>query len=480
LDEASFTPAEDRLTPALVLSWSDVEPSRIGEIAFMSDAVSSTWILGRGGPREEDSASRVTFVRQRPDRSSIAAGPLTAQALSRAQLRIDVTRDGLDVTSVGQGGLSLDGRPVAAGVTRSIVPGTVVMVGGHYVFLFVMRPAELPRVEGEVAPHDFGQPDLDGVVGESPAAWTLRSDAAKAARTRSHVFIYGESGTGKELVTRAIHRLSGRPGVPVSFNAATVTVSLAESILFGNVANYPNPGTPEHLGLFGRAEGGTLFLDEIGELGVDVQARLLRVLEGGEYERLGDSKTRKANVLVVAATNRDPRAIKHDVLKRFAFQLRMPSLAERLEDVPLLARALILDVYRKNPDLAARFVRKTADGKMDVVVSYKLVRAILRASYEGNVRDLRNLLLRAMTDTREPPLLPPADMSPWRAPPPPAARGPVDTDVDDLLGGIDPEAQRIQAELDRQGGNVTRAAKELGISREALYRQIRKHEMKRR
>jgi two-component system nitrogen regulation response regulator GlnG/two-component system response regulator HydG len=445
----------------------------------MSDEVSSTWILGRGAPVEEDSAPRVSFVRPRPGRSAIAAAPLTGKLLSRTQLQIRVSRDGVDVTSVGQAFLSIDGRPVEPGVARRIVPGAVVVLSGLYVFLFVMRPAELPRMAGDVSPHEFGHPDVDGIAGESPAAWTLRSEIAKAPRTRSHVFIFGETGTGKELAAHAIHRLSRRSGPFVSFNAATVTASLAESILFGNAANYPNPGMREHVGLFGQAEGGTLFLDEIGELSVEIQARLLRAIEG-EYVRLGESKARRADVIVIAATNRDSRAIKHDFLKRFGFQIRMPSVAERIEDVPLLARALILDIYRKAPDLAAPFLRVDADGRMDAVVSARLVVAMLRASYGGNARDLRNLLLRAMADNPEPPLVPPNDMTPWLAPPPRVAPGAVDPAIDDLLGGFDREGERIQAELRRQGGNVSSTARQLGMSRDALNRAMKKLEMKRR
>ncbi len=476
----SPAPPEKRLTPALVLCWSADEPSRIGEIAFLNDQVSSTWLLGRGEPLPEDTAPRVTFLRQQSGRPAIDTGPLTSKALSRTQLRIRLGPNAIEITSIGQRALSLDGRPVEQGVASLVVPGTVVMLNGHSIFLVVQRPADLPRVLGDVARHDFGRPDHDGIVGESPAAWKLRAEIADAVRGRSHVFIHGASGTGKELAARAVHRLSGRRGPLVSFNAATVTVSLAESILFGNAANYPNPGVPERPGLFGQAEGGTLFLDEIGELGIDIQARVLRALEG-DYVRLGEPKARHADVLVVAATNRDLSAIKHDVLKRFAFQIRMPSLAERLEDVPLLARALVLDAYRKNRELTAPFVRETAGGEgMEVDFDARLVLAMLRASYGGNVRDLRNLLLRAMTDTHAPPLAPPVDMSPWSPPPPRVARGPVDSDVDDLLSGIDPEAQRILAELDRQGGNVSRAAKELGISRDALNRVLKKLETKRR
>src|SRR6185369_7117992 len=112
--------------------------------------------------------------------------------------------------------------------------------------------------------------------------------------------------------------------------------------LFGNVKNYPNPGTPEREGLIGEADGSTLFLDEIGELPVHMQAHLLRVLDrGGEYQRLGDSRAQRADLRVVAATNRPLDALKHDFLARLTLRLEIPSLDERRDDIPLLARHLL-------------------------------------------------------------------------------------------------------------------------------------------
>jgi two-component system nitrogen regulation response regulator GlnG/two-component system response regulator HydG len=335
----------------------------------------------------------------------------------------------------------------------------------------------LPPLDPDALPlHEFGEADADGVAGESPAIWKLRSDVTAALRTARHALVNGQSGTGKELVAQAIHRRSGRRGMLVAFNAATLTPTLADSILFGNVANYPNPGVPERPGLFGQAEGGTLFLDEIGELPIDAQARFLRALEG-ESTRLGDSRARKIDVLLVGATNRELGRVKHDLQMRFAFVVRTPSLAERLEDIPLLARLLVLEEARTNPGLAGPFVRPGVGGRLEVDFAPALIQTVLRAWYSGNVRDLRNLLLRAMNDKRDPPMLPPRDMTPWMHPPPLPA--PSTPSVEALLGGVrgapGPSAERILDELTRNNGRRAPTAKALGMKdRFELDRRMKK------
>src|SRR5262249_39430583 len=157
------------------------------------------------------------------------------------------------------------------------------------------RPARLPAPP-EAGAHPFGEPDADGLVGESPAMWALRGAIAAAARRDLHALVLGPSGTGKELVARAIHARSARSGRPlVARNAATIPESLMDAELFGNVRSYPNPGTPERAGLIGQAHRSTLFLDEIAELPVSLQAHLLRVLDEGDYQRLGEATARKSD-----------------------------------------------------------------------------------------------------------------------------------------------------------------------------------------
>jgi DNA-binding NtrC family response regulator len=381
------------------------------------------------------------------------------------------------VENIGKAVLLVDGERVEQGKTCPVRPGAILLLPGHSVFLLIERPLTLPPLDSDAPPvHDFGEADADGIVGESPAIWKLRSDVTAALRTARHALVNGQSGTGKELVAQAIHRRSGRRGMLVAFNAATLTPTLADSILFGNVANYPNPGVPERPGLFGQAEGGTLFLDEIGELPIDAQARFLRALEG-ESTRLGDSRARKIDVLLVGATNRELGRVKHDLQMRFAFVVRTPSLAERLEDIPLLARLLVLEEARTNPGLAGPFVRPGVGGRLEVDFAPALIQTVLRAWYSGNVRDLRNLLLRAMNDKRDPPMLPPRDMTPWmHSPPLPAPSTPS---VEALLGGVrgapGPSAERILDELTRNNGRRAPTAKALGMKdRFELDRRMKK------
>ena len=173
---------------------------------------------------------------------------------------------------------------------------------------------------------------------------------AFAAQAASHVLITGASGVGKELAARAVHALSARADGPwVSRNAATLPDGLADAEFFGNAANYPNPGMPERPGLVGEAAGGTLFLDEIGELSEPLQAKLLRVADAGEYQRLGEATPRHADFVLVGATNRDPSSLKHDLAARFPVRLHVPGLAERREDIPLIAEALLQRAVAKMP-----------------------------------------------------------------------------------------------------------------------------------
>jgi two-component system nitrogen regulation response regulator GlnG/two-component system response regulator HydG len=466
---------DTRLVPTLFLVDSADEPERVGEGAPLDDGIASIWLMGRGPETVEELVAWLHFRHRRPG-VSIDRGLLTGEVLSRKQLRFRILRDGLEVTNIGQLLLLIDGQPVKPETSHVIRPGAVLTLRGNCILLFLMRPMTLPVPVAPLGPaHAYGEPDLDSIVGESPAAWALRGAIAAALLVRGHIFVHGPTGTGKELVARAIHRRSGRRGEFVAYNAANLTTSLAESILFGNPANYPNPGMAERPGLLGRAQEGTLFLDEIGQLPLDAQARLLRALEG-EIVRVGDSMQREVDVLLVGATNGELSSLKHDLLPRFAYVVETPALATRLEDVTLVARALILREYQRNQALASRFVRPGRSGRLEVMLAPALVLALLKCPYTKNVRDLRNLLVRAMTETVEAPLMPPEDMTPWQRPPtlPPPAPGGGGEDVGALLDGLGPSADDILAALIEHGWHQGRAAKALGIKRDQLRRRMKK------
>ena len=168
------------------------------------------------------------------------------------------------------------------------------------------------------------------------------------AARREHVLVLGESGTGKELVAQAIHALGPRSGRRlVARSAATVPATLIDAELFGNAPSYPNAGMAERPGLVGEADGSTLFLDEIGELPVELQTHLLRLLDGGDYQRLGDARRRTADLRVVGATNRPTGQLKADLAARFPLRVHAPGLHERRDDVMLVARHVLRELVEE-------------------------------------------------------------------------------------------------------------------------------------
>jgi DNA-binding NtrC family response regulator len=257
----------------------------------------------------------------------------------------------------------------------------------------------LPVDELAVPIQPFGGPDVIGLVGESPVAWDLRHRIAAIARQPFHVAILGPSGSGKELVAQAIHARSARSRKPiVSRNAATIPEGLADAELFGNIRNYPNPGIPERPGLAGQAHESTLFLDEFAELPQSVQAHLLRLMDDGEYQRLGEATTRKADLRIVAATNRPESALRDDVLARLKVRIAVPGLDARRDDIPLLAVHLLRKHAAADPSMARFF--PDGDTRNVPRLSPVLVESLVHHLYTTHVRELEALLLRAGLESR--------------------------------------------------------------------------------
>ena len=239
---------------------------------------------------------------------------------------------------------------------------------------------------------------FEEIVGTSSALQEVLVLVAKVAPTDSTVLITGETGTGKELVARAIHKRSSRAArVFVSVNCAAVPPSLIASELFGHEKGAFTGATQQRLGRFELAEGGTIFLDEIGELPAETQIALLRVLQEHEFERVGAANPIRADVRVIAATNRDLRAAIDAGTFRGAlfyrlnvFPIEMPSLRERREDIPLLVEYFVHRYARKIGKKIRRINKKT----MDMLGSY---------DWPGNIRELQNMIERAVilseTDT---------------------------------------------------------------------------------
>jgi transcriptional regulator with PAS, ATPase and Fis domain len=326
--------------------------------------------------------------------------------------------------------------------------------------LVVVRRRPLPPELTEDPP--FGRADKSGLVGESMAMWELRAKLWFLARRPEPVLVLGESGTGKELAARALHAGSPRAGGPfVSRNAATLPEGLLDAELFGNVRNYPHPGMAERPGLIGAADGGTLLLDEIGEMPELLQAHLLRVLDrDGEYQRLGEARARRASFRFVAATNRAPDELKHDLLARMPLRVSVPGLPARPEDVPLLVHHLLLDA-RADPELASRLF----EGDW-ARISPELVLALLSHPYTHHVRELQALLWMAIETSPGRALVLTPELRERLAQPAPAPSVPAQ----------ELDAEQVKAAIEESAGSVTKAAKLLGLSsRYALYRLMRKY-----
>lgn len=231
----------------------------------------------------------------------------------------------------------------------------------------------------------------EGILGQSRAIRRVLRQMEQVAPADCAVLVTGETGTGKELIARAIHRLSARrERRMVLVNCAVLPAALVESELFGRERGAFTGAMRSEAGRFELADGSTIFLDEIGELSLEVQSKLLRILQEGEFQRLGNPRTRKVNVRVVAATNRDlarevrQGRFREDLFYRLqVFPIEVPPLRERMEDLPLLLAA---------------FVREFASrmGKTIDQIPGKALEALQRHSWPGNIRELRNVIERAV------------------------------------------------------------------------------------
>ncbi|MEQ9500319.1 MAG: sigma 54-interacting transcriptional regulator [Deltaproteobacteria bacterium] len=334
------------------------------------------------------------------------------------------------------------------------------------------QAAEIERLNEELArERDYLREEVhagfDAIIGESPALKMVLAQIDAVAQTEVTVLIQGESGVGKELFARAIHERSARRGKPlIRVNCASVPKELFESEFFGHVKGAFTGAHQAREGRFGLAHGGTIFLDEIGEVPLELQSKLLRVLQEHEFERVGDDRTQKVDVRVIAATNRDLLAevaegrFREDLYYRLGvFPLRAPPLRERGEDVTQIAEHFLARAASKLHVPRATLAEET-------------LRVMLAYRWPGNVRELQNVMERASILARGKPIVPemlglPGAQVTFAAPveekvAPTRRRSGKLTEAD------------IRAALKKHDGIVLRAAKELGVSRQALYRRIEK------
>ena len=302
------------------------------------------------------------------------------------------------------------------------------------------------------------------IVGQSVAMKKVLTQAEQVARTDSTVLLLGETGTGKELLARAIHRMSLRKDRPlVTVNCASLPPTLIESELFGREKGAYTGALTKMIGRFEIADGSTLFLDEIGELPLDLQSKLLRVLEEGSFERLGSTKPLHVNVRIIAATNRDIEQevkdgkFRRDLFYRLnVFPIVIPPLRERPEDIPLLVRAVVKEFQKRM-------------GKEIESIPKKTMQALQSYSWPGNVRELRNVIEHAMILSKGKTL----DVHvPKRA-----------SSETDATGNLeDMERKHIVAVLEKTGWRIAGqggAAEVLGLKRTTLHAKMKKLGIKR-
>ena len=302
------------------------------------------------------------------------------------------------------------------------------------------------------------------VIGDSAPWQGVLKKATQVAATETTVLLQGDSGTGKEVLARFIHRTSPRKNGPfVAINCAALPDQLLESELFGHErgaftgALQPKPGQIE------VASGGVLFLDEVGEMSPSAQAKLLRVLQEREFQRLGATRTMKANVRVVAASNRDLRkaveggTFREDLYYRLhVFEIRIPALRERKDDLPLFTDAFLKEIGRSLANAPAG-------------LSEEARAALLAHDWPGNVRELRNVLERAAI-LCEGGVITTEHLSLYSRR---VAAAPSTTDLGTL------ERQMIEQVLSETRWNKVMAAKRLGLTRTQLYGRLRKYDLDR-
>jgi DNA-binding NtrC family response regulator len=408
-------------------------------------------------------------------RSAVCDLPLNDRAVSTAHAEIEAAESGWVIRDLG----STNGCFVGdIRLREAVLPlGARVRVG--------TTTLQIEPATGTVEIPLSAADRFHDLVGRSVAMRQIFAQLEKLASLDITVLITGETGTGKELVARALHAASRRAKGPlVVQDCSALPRDLVESVLFGHERGAFTGATERRAGCFEQANGGTVFLDEIGELDLNLQPKLLRVLEGREVRRLGAAHTTPTDVRVVAATNRDLRAMagagtfREDLYYRLGVvTLELPPLRSRREDIPLIATTLLEQFCKRNPELGPRSLAKDA------------VERLQSMAWPGNVRELRNAIERAASlaeraEVTADDLLPvsggrlaapPAALPPGRSADDSAAAGARGEVREDLaaLPFKDAKARVLEsfepsylaALLERHAGNITRSANAAGLTR---------------
>jgi len=364
------------------------------------------------------------------------------------------------------------------------------------IMVSIRNALSMGDLKGEVdrlKKHASGRFKFDDLIGAGPAMTQVKRLGERAAKSTIPILITGESGVGKEVIARAVHGSSDRSGKPfVAVNCGAIPENLVESILFGHEKGSFTGAHDKHLGKFQEASGGCMFLDEVGELPLDMQVKLLRVLQEGEVDPIGAKRPVKVDVRIVSATNRDLATavaegrFREDLYYRLnVFPIEAPALRDRREDIPALTD---------------HFVRRfnVEEGKRVVGASPETLAFLSAFDWPGNVRQLENAVYRAIV-LADAPYLQPHDfpaISGVQAPPleaatPASAHAPVPTAAQlateisadapvrilDGRGHLrtleDIERDLIQLAIEIYAGHMSEVARRLGIGRSTLYRKVR-------
>jgi transcriptional regulator with GAF, ATPase, and Fis domain len=323
---------------------------------------------------------------------------------------------------------------------------------------------------------------MPGFIHSSPAMKQLVDEIHKIRSSGVTVLVTGESGTGKELVARAIHTLSSRRSKAfVPFNCTAVPKELAEAFLFGYRRGSFTGATNDSPGVIRTAAGGTLFLDEVGDLPIDVQPKLLRFLQEGEIQPLGERRPIKVDVRIIAATNTDLEEMvadgrfREDLYYRLnVIRLKVPPLRERHSEIPA-----IVDYYISH--YSAKF------GRSDITITPQAIDLLMVFDWPGNVRQLTNEIQRIVARAEDGTVITPDHLSPdLRRVSAPLSTAPQVMRINALsnLEGMtlaeataELERRMISEAMRKHGGNISRVARELGLTRRGLYLKLERHDM---
>jgi DNA-binding NtrC family response regulator len=335
------------------------------------------------------SSAQEFLASQRPQVPSCLVLDVQLPGLSGLDLQQELAKANIQIPIIfltGHGDIPMSVRAIKAGALEFLTKPFDDEDLLEAIHQGIIRDQKGRQQRGNIAQHNF-----DDIVGTSAALRAVLDQVEVVAPTDSTVLILGETGTGKELIARAVHNISGRSNRPfVKVNCAAIPSGLLESELFGHEKGAFTGAVAQKVGRFELAHGGTLFLDEVGDIPLEVQPKLLRILQEQEFERLGSTRTIHVDVRLVAATNRDllqmagEKEFREDLYFRLnVFPIRIPPLRDRAGDIPLLVRHYV--------DMYAQRMKKQIE-----TIPEEAMAALCRYSWPGNIRELQNFIERAV------------------------------------------------------------------------------------